>query len=114
LTVLLIVLATLAAYVGIGWWLAKRDMHRAWERARKQWSTEQNARGSVMEQTFAMAALWWFVIPTRAATRALGGAVDRADPKMREREMKARELDLREREAKIARLERELGIGRSR
>lgn len=113
MTILLIVLAILAAYVGIGWWLAKRDMPRAWVRAREQWHTERIIRESVMAQTVCVTLLWPFVIPTRGALCILRGAVDRADPKMLEREMKARDRELREREAKIARLERDLGIGRS-
>jgi hypothetical protein len=113
-TVLLIILASVLAYVGVGWLLAKRDMPRAWVRAREAWgSLDGFVRGSVMEQTAFMTLLWPFVIPIRGVARTLGTAVDQADPKAREREIWEREQELREREAKIARMERELGIGQA-
>lgn len=103
MTAFLIVLASIAAYLGIGWLLAKRDMPRAWARARQYWTFDDGyARRSVVKQTAAMVTLWPVVRPARAIDRV----VDDADPKVRERE-------LREREAEIRRMERELGIGRS-
>lgn len=107
MTALLIVLASIAAYLGIGWLLAKRDMPEAWLWARQRWTfDDERARRSVMEQTIGMIALWPLLSLTRAVVRVVDDAIDQADPKAREREMKQREQELR-------RMERELGIGRS-
>ena len=114
MTVVLIVLAILAAYVGIGWWLAKRDMPKAWIRAREAWPRDDDlAWEGVIRQSAVTVFGWPVAVPARGAVGALVDAVDRADPKVREREIREREGQLREREAEIQRMERELGIGRT-
>jgi hypothetical protein len=112
--ILACVFGSIAAYLGIGWGWALRDMPRAWMRAREKWS-ESFAHESVRTQTLTTLFLWPFVVPGRWLIPLLVGAfnraVDRRDPRHREREIKRREQDIAGREAYVAQLEKELGIG---
>lgn len=105
LLVIAAVIAYLSGYFALGWHLAKRDLSNAWSRARAEWRVDSTIRESVREQTFFMVLFWPFMCPIRAARARFIAAVHAGDPRERERE-------LARREAEIARMERELGIGR--
>jgi len=103
--VLVGVLVYLAAYFSIGWYLARRDLPRAWAAARKEYTKEKYVLARVKEDTTATLFFWPVVLPVRA----FGGAVEKTavehDPREKDRR-------IREQEKRIAELERELGIGR--
>lgn len=101
-----IVVASLVAYLGVGWALAKRDLVNAWARARRDWYSKNSIRASVKTQTVAFTLLWPFVAPIRAFSTRLESVVTRGDPAELRRQ-------LADRERHIANLERELGIGRT-
>ena len=100
------VLAYLAGYFWIGWRLAKRDLPNAWRRARDRWTVGSLVQDSVREQTFCTVLFWPFVSPIRGMNARFRAVVDAGDPRERERE-------LARREAEIARMEHELGIGQT-
>lgn len=98
LVVLLITLSGATVYLAAGWRIAMRHLPRAWASARAEWGIcgEDYIRGSVKEQTAAMFLFWPVYLSVRAASARLGRVVDAGDPER----LKAR----------IAELERELGI----
>ena len=97
--------AYLAAYFAFGWWLAKRDLPRAWAVARKEWSTESSVLDSVKGQTAATFLFWPVVLPARAVNGALTRTVTDHDPREQDKR-------IREQATRIQELERELGIGK--
>jgi hypothetical protein len=109
-TTLLIVLGCIVAYFTIGWWIAKRDMPRSWEEARREHLPEDEARNDVMAMAAWTVLLWPLVAPAWLIFDALSSAVDKADPETKALELKDREAAVTVRESEIARLERELGI----
>jgi hypothetical protein len=97
LAVLLITLSVIAAYLAAGWRIAMRSLPRAWSNARDEWgSCEDFIRTSVKGQTICMFLFWPVYLSVRAVSDRLGGVIDAGDPER----LKAR----------IAELERELGI----
>jgi len=107
MTILFGIAAYLAAYFALGWWLAKRDLPRAWAVARNEWSQESFILDSVKGQTIATFLCWPVVMPARALNRALTHTVAAHDPREKDRR-------IREQATRIKDLERELGIGGDR
>ena len=98
LVVLLIALPGAAVYLVAGWRIAVRNLPRAWAKTRGEWGTlgEDYIRGSVKTQTACMFLFWPVYLTVTATSDRLGRVVDAGDPVR----LKAR----------IAELERELGI----
>jgi hypothetical protein len=94
---LLITLTSIFSYFGIGYWLAVRDMPNLWARTRKQWSYEDTRWSAVQGGTVLTFFLW----PFRWPLVLLFNTADRRDPERLEKE-------IRERDARIAELERRL------
>lgn len=101
-----IVFASVVVYFGIGWILAKRDLLNAWERARQIWGDSSIVRDSVKEQLVFLVLFWPVLAPIRAFSSQLNDLITQGDPAELRRQ-------LAKREQHIARLERELGIGRT-
>lgn len=101
---IIIPIVAVSAYLLLGWRLALRALPRAWEKARRAWHYDDFALGSVKAQTLTMVLAWPVLLPVRAISDTMDRVVDEADPKVLARK-------LREREARIRELERELGIG---
>jgi hypothetical protein len=100
---LLIIFGSVAAYLVAGWRIAIRNLPRAWAAARRFWKMDDSIRGSVKAQTVVMILFWPVYLPALAIGRRLDSAVDAGDPQaLREK--------LAERDARIAQLERELGL----
>lgn len=106
LFVLVIVFGSIFGYLAVGWYLAKKDMPNAWRRARGRWTVPSLVRGSVKEQTVYMTLFWPVLGPTRLLASHLDSAISNRDPAELQRQLK-------ERAQYIAKLERELGIGRN-
>lgn len=100
-----IVLASIAAYLAMGWWLAMRDLPQAQIRARRHWHYNDTIRSSVKEQTVSMCLVWPVLSPLRAFSCRLDEAIDARDPDL----LAAK---VAERDQRIAQLERELGMRR--
>ena len=98
-----IVLASVAAYFLIGWLLMQHDMPALWARARRHWCSEEHIVGQVHSGAVTTLLLWPFRLPFLLAAEA---AV-KGDPARLERE-------IRERDAKITELERQLFPDRPR
>lgn len=96
---LVIVLASIAAYLFIGSKVAMGAVPQLWVRARKNWSTEHYVREAVVAGVVAR----WLCWPVMCAYELLARSIDARDPKEAERRK-------REMEARIAELERELGL----
>ena len=99
LAVLLIALSGAAVYLAAGWRIAVRGLPRAWANARHEWGGgygDDLVRTSVKGQTICMFLFWPVYLSVRAASARLGRVIDTGDPER----LKAR----------IAELERELGI----
>jgi hypothetical protein len=103
LVVLLIALSGAAVYLVAGWRIAVRNLPRAWEHARSEWGGGFDSqmqrdliRSSVRGQVVAMILFWPVILTYLALSARLDRAVDAGDPVR----LKAR----------IAELERELGI----
>lgn len=99
----LIALAGVAAYLAVGWRMAVRGLPVAWANARREWHLEATIRGSVKAQTICMLLFWPVFLTVRAVSARLGTVIDAGDPVR----LKAQ---VAERDARIAEMERELGI----
>lgn len=95
----LVIAVLVLAHFTLGFLLARAGLPTAWERARVRWGRDHYARGEV-QSFFWITLLFW---PAGLANRA----IDRTDPARLQRE-------IANRDAEIARLERELGIGGGR
>jgi len=105
LWVLLITLSGVAVYLAAGWRIANWNLPRAWVDARDELGLcgEDFIRGSVKGRTISMFLFWPVYLSVRAASARLGRVIDAGDPER----LKAQ---VAERDARIAKLERELGI----
>jgi hypothetical protein len=92
------------AYLMLGGVLAVRALPRAWRRARQIWHFDGSTRDSVKAQTLVMVFAWPLLLLVRAISDTVDQVIDEADPKVLAGK-------LRDREARIRELERELGIG---
>lgn len=110
MTALLIVLASIAAYLYIGWRIARWDLAGLWERGRYDGygvKTDRRAKRDVLFTvhwvTLGWPVCWWWLW--------LGRHIERYDPKWLQAQLEQREREIEERDAIIARLERsELGV----
>ena len=100
---LLIVLGIAVTYLAAGWFIAVRNLPRAWAHARRDWYFDSGITGSVKTQTVAMCLFWPLYLPLAVLSDHLTHVVEAADP-----EVAAEEL--RKQRARIKELERELGI----
>lgn len=110
----LLIAATIAAYFALGWWLAKRDLPRAWAVARKEHGdpddraigdlNQKHALRDVKASTTVTLLFWPVALPARAFNGALTRTVTGHDPREQEKR-------IREQATRIKELERELGIG---
>lgn len=105
LEVLGIVAVAVGAYFAAGWRIAVNRLPKAWAIARREWSSEDTIRGSVKEQTVCMTLSWPIYLTWCAVSDRLGEVTEHADPV-------SLAAKIRERDARIAELERELGVGR--
>lgn len=104
-----LVLAFLVSYCPIGWWLAKREVPRAWRLAWKEHDSERRSwdswRLSFVKSRLAVTFLFW---PVVLPARALNGKIDN---KLVETDPVEVNKKLRKQRRYIEQLERELGIG---
>ncbi|WP_017585497.1 hypothetical protein [Nocardiopsis ganjiahuensis] len=113
MTIVLGALAYLTAYFALGWWLAKRDLPRAWAAARKEHGDPNERVAGELNQKFALGdvkaatTITLFFWPVALPARAFNGAITRTatghDPREQEKRLRAQADRIRE-------LERELGI----
>src|SRR6266496_4320474 len=101
---LIITLASIIAYLTIGYRAALRNLPRAWAEARKQWGS-WNAEASVKGRTICMFLFWLFYIPGRAIGDQFNRVIRDADPQVAATKIKDHQERIRE-------LERELGMRR--
>jgi len=102
----LLVIMLLAAYFWIGWRMAIAGLPAAWDGARRAWDLDSNQRIFVRGRMITTTFFWPLVLPGRAVIRKLDATADAADPV-------ALAARIREQDARIAQLERELGIGQA-
>jgi len=102
---LLILAAVLAAlaYLATGWHLARKRLPQAWANARDRWTIPEYARSSVRWQTAWMILFWLVLLPCRSLMAHADQVLAAGDPQELER-------GIRERDRRIAELERETGI----
>jgi hypothetical protein len=96
-------IAYLCAYLTVGWKLAMRDIPNARRRAEAAWHHSDIVRTSVKEQTVCMVLFWPLLLPWRRMNTKFGHVIDNHDPS-------AINEQIRERDQRIAELERELGL----
>jgi hypothetical protein len=111
LGIALIALGVTAAYLITGRLIAIRMLPRAWAVARREWAWTEGTlsgstavRSSVKWITFLMIVAWPVYLTVIAVSRRLDAVVDGGDPK-------ALAEKVARRDAQIAELERQLGIG---
>lgn len=98
MSVVAIVLGSLAAYVVIGGWIARRDLPAAIAAARRHWRYDDTVRDSAAWRFALVWALWPVAVPVILAGTAIRAEVERSDPVRLQR--------------RINELERELGVHR--
>ena len=100
----LVFAVSVAAYVAAGWRLAVVQIPRMSEEARRDWSIPKSARSALRWRVAGWVLAWPIALAVSAFTGALDGAIAARDPQV----IAERELRLK---ARIAELERELGMG---
>lgn len=103
LIVIAAVLAGLAAYLAAGWHIARKRLPRAWAKARENWHFDNSIRSSVRWQTIGTCLVWPAVLLWCAIAARMDQVIDAGDPVELERK-------IRDRDRRIAQLEREAGI----
>jgi hypothetical protein len=98
----MITLLIIAIYFAIGYCLAIWNIPGSWNRARITWSDTTNQRGDVRVSFITMLLLWPLRLPVRLIASRVDAVITARDPQELERR-------LRDRDTRIAELERELG-----
>jgi hypothetical protein len=104
-SILIVALVCVVVHLVVGVRVAAGKSPAMWAAARERWTINEYVRSSVRARTLAMVLLWPALLPLGWLSGQLDQFADQGDPRL------IRE-QVRQRDRRIAELERELGIGR--